>query len=113
MNEISQDTDIAVCTEKELFLPYKTGILLVDSSNLPSFVRQINVSAVVSCGMNEKDTVTFSSIDNDRAVLCVQRDIFYGQIALECGEFPVNYDSNLPVWHNVVLGFCEITAREL
>lgn len=82
-------------------------VCLIDSSRLPNLSGKGKILLPVSCGMNEKDTVTFSSIDGERAVLCIQRNIKIKNILLECGEYPVNYDNNLSVWHNLVLCFCD------
>lgn len=101
--KFNENVDIAVATEKYIELRRDVKILLVSSDKLPQIIGDGKVSMVVSCGMNEKDTATFSSIDKDRAVLCVQRNI--GDI--ECGEFPVNYDENISIRHNIAIAFCE------
>lgn len=104
-NRFTQNADIAAVSQKELILKHEVGVLLVDTQNLPRIRGDGRVNTVVSCGMNEKDTVTFSSINNNRGILCVQRDIVCQSFALECGEFPVIYDDNLSIWHNAVMGF--------
>lgn len=101
--EFTENVDIAIAAEKYINLRHNIKILLVNSEKLPQVSGDGKVSMVVSCGMNEKDTVTFSSIDNDRAVLCIQRNID----DIECGEFPVNYDENISIWHNIAIAFSE------
>lgn len=40
-----------------------------------SILRNRNIRTV-TCGLSQKDTVTFSSLDSDRAVISLQREIF-------------------------------------
>ncbi|MBE6688671.1 MAG: hypothetical protein E7588_05270 [Ruminococcaceae bacterium] len=101
------DTDIAALSANNCVLPYDAEVLLVDSSHIPNITGNGRCKHIISCGMGEKDTLTFSAIGFDRSVLCVQRDIKMSNITLECGEFPVSYDERLSVWQNLVLGFCE------
>ena len=88
-------------------------VCLIDSSHIPHMRGKGKILLPDSCGMGEKDTVTFSSIDGERAVLCIQRDIKIKNTLLECGEYPTNYDNNLSVWHNLVLCFCTAMTNAL
>ena len=88
----------------------RCDVCLVDGSELPHFEGSGKIVLPVSCGMGEKDTVTFSSIDYDRAVLCVQRNVKLKNFQVESGEFPVIYDQNLSVWHNLAVSFCIVAA---
>ena len=53
-------------------VPCACGTLLVpgDRSGL---ARRLRAEQVVSCGFSPRDSLTFSSLEEDRAVLCVQR----------------------------------------
>jgi len=85
-------------------------VCIMDGSDFPSLSGSGRIMLPVSCGMSEKDTVTFSSIDGGRGILCVQRDIKVGKGKIECGEYPINYDTNLSVWHNLAVCFCTVAA---
>lgn len=107
MRKFLADADIAVGGAAEMKLSHNAEILLVNSEKLPKIGGNGKVSRLVSCGMSEKDTVNFSSIDGERAVLCVQRNIACGTIQLESGEYPVKYNANLSIYNNIVLSVCE------
>ena len=87
-------------------------VCLIDSTDLPNFSGNGKIILPLSCGMGEKDIVTFSSIDGDRASLCIQRDVKIGNICLDCGEYPNEYDNNLSVWHNLALSFCAAACNK-
>ena len=106
----SVDCNILVASKKTCYNAM-CDVCLVDSAELPSLSGKGKIILPISCGMSEKDTVTFSSIDGERGVLCVQRDIKAGKIRIECGEYPIQYDNNLSVWHNLVLCFCGIATE--
>lgn len=110
MQKFLADADIAVAGTAKLELSHNAEILLVNSEKLPEIGGIGKVSRLVSCGMSEKDTVNFSSIDGERAVLCVQRGIMCGDIRLESGEYPVKYDRNLSIYNNIVLSICKIVT---
>lgn len=107
MQKNSVDADIAVGGSAKLKLSHNAEILLVNSEKLPKIGGTGKVSRLVSCGMSEKDTVNFSSIDGERAILCVQRGINCGDVQLESGEYPVKYNTNLSIYNNIVLSVCE------
>ena len=110
-DKFNQYIDIAVATEPQFALTHNVGALLVDSAELPQISGDGKVNIVLSCGMSEKDTLTFSAIDGDTAALCIQRNVNICGITPEMGEYPVFYDENLPLWHNIVISFCEILLR--
>lgn len=110
MQKFLADADIAVAGTAKFELSHNAEILLVNSEKLPEIGGIGKVSRLVSCGMSEKDTVNFSSIDGERAVLCVQRGIMCGDIRLESGEYPVKYDRNLSIYNNIVLSICKIVT---
>ena len=111
VTRMNGDTDVAALSADNCVLPYNAEGLLVDSSNIPHITGGGICKHIISCGMGEKDTLTFSAIGFDRGVMCIQRDIKLSNITLECGEFPVSYDERLSVWQNLVAGFCETLAN--
>jgi hypothetical protein len=111
--KFDQYIDIAVATEPYFVLAYDVGAVLVDSTALPIFSGDGKVNIILSCGMSEKDTLTFSAIDGEKAAFCIQRKVNICGILTEIGEYPVSYDDGLPLWHNIVISFCEILLKEL
>ncbi len=49
------------------------GTALLPSGWSGLAVRQIRAERVVSCGLSPRDSLTFSSLDGGRTVVCVQR----------------------------------------
>lgn len=90
-------SDMAVIIYKDavkipvLFEAPKQMVAVVDSCNkeLPRLVSATNLPAV-TCGLSPRDTITLSSINEDSAVIDVQRSItcFDGSV-LEPQEIPV------------------------
>lgn len=107
MHIFERDADIAAAGRR-LTMAHNAEILLINSEKLPEIDGFGKARRLVSCGMSEKDTVNFSSIDADRAVLCVQRGIVCGNVQLESGEYPVEYDRNLSIYNNIVLSICKM-----
>ena len=83
--------------------PFRTEILLI-----PGFLSAEKFSGTgkaFSVGMNRNDPVTLSSIGEDRAMLCLQREIFWKGISIGPFEKPVFFDRNYSLYKNIVLGF--------
>ncbi len=108
--KFTANADIAVAGNTKFNLVHNAEMLLINSEKLPEIGGFGSVRRLVSCGMSEKDTLNFSSIDGERAVLCVQRDVICGAARLENGEYPVEYDRNLSIYNNIALSICKIFA---
>ena len=85
---------------------------------LPSGSRFIPEAegTVLTGGMRSEDAVSFSSIGEDRAMLCLQRELNLGQVFIEPFEQSVPYDRNHTLYKNLAAGFAiclaEILLRE-
>ncbi|MBQ9940805.1 MAG: hypothetical protein IJO74_04630 [Clostridia bacterium] len=110
IDNFSADCNILVPSLVTIFDGYG-DVCVLDSSRLQELSGKGKIGYAVSCGMGERDTVNFSSIDLDKAVLCVQRDINFRNFTLERGEFPTFYDQNLTIWQNLAVSFCCICAE--
>ncbi|HEX3025647.1 MAG TPA: hypothetical protein VHR42_00230 [Clostridia bacterium] len=66
---------------------------VVDPDNADAIeMLQRNSMQTVTCGMSQKDTVTFSSLDSDRAVVSLQRELrSLSGTTIEPREFPVGF----------------------
>ena len=81
----------------------------VNTCVCPSFrffdvVNSIRVKSAVSCGMCERDSVTFSSIGDEDAVVCFKRTICFFDKQFEPCEFCVKFDRKRSLYSNLVLG---------
>lgn len=110
INKLTENAGVTIA-DRQLKLSHDAGILLVNSQNLPVITGGGKVDAVLSCGMNQKDSLTFSAIDRETALLCLQRDVPLGDYTLQSGEFPVKYFPELSVYHNIAMGFCSIIQQ--
>lgn len=84
-------------------------ILLPGGGDLP----QRADATVLTGGMNGEDAVSFSSIGEKKAMLCLQREIFI------CGSFigpfekPIPFDRNYTLYKNLAVGFAQSLAEIL
>lgn len=58
----------------------------------------------ISCGMSSKDSVTYSSIGEERALICIQRKIIFLDKVYEPCEFPVFLHKNISEYQNLIVG---------
>lgn len=61
-----------------------------------------NVNSAISCGMQGLDSVTFSSISEDSALVCIRRSIIFGNNVIDPCEFKTDFDSQVGIFHNLV-----------
>lgn len=64
---------------------------------------KIKCKSIITCGMNTRCTLSFSSISYDKALLSVNRRIDMGQKSIHQCERPVDYYEQLTVYENLVL----------
>ena len=93
------------------------GLLTSELILLPGgeFIPE-TVGTVLTGGMKSEDAVSFSSIGEDRAMLCLQREIPLGRAFIDPFEKSVPYDRNHTLYKNLAAGFAlclaEILLRE-
>lgn len=64
---------------------------------------KIKCGGVVTCGMNTRCTLSFSSIDYDKALLSINRRIDFDRNSIQQCEKPVDYYESLTIYENLVL----------
>jgi hypothetical protein len=64
---------------------------------------KIKCTGIVTCGMNTRCTLSYSSIDYDKALLSVNRRIDLDGRSIHQCEKPVDYYEPLTVYENLVL----------
>ena len=75
-------------------------------------ISSMRVKSAVSCGMCEKDSVTFSSIGENHAMVCLKRNIFFLNSEFEPCEFRVNFDRTKGLYSNLALGTLEYFVKK-
>lgn len=83
-------------------LPH-AALYLISGEILPKCLPEEGL--VITGGMNSGDTVTLSSIGEDRAMLCLQREISLGNVFIGPFERAVPYDRNYNLYKNLAAGF--------
>ncbi len=64
---------------------------------------KIKCSGIITCGMNTRCTLSYSSIDYDKALLSINRRIDLEDKSIHQCEKPVEYYEPLTVYENLVL----------
>ncbi|PKM61788.1 MAG: hypothetical protein CVU97_06740 [Firmicutes bacterium HGW-Firmicutes-21] len=64
---------------------------------------RIKCGGIITCGMDIKCTLSFSSIDYDKALLSINRRIDFDDKSIHQCEKPVDYYEQLSVYENLVL----------
>lgn len=92
-------------------LPYYAKVFLVPgSAEIRSTPRD---GILLTGGMAQSDTVSFSSIGEDEAMLCVQREICLRNRSIVPFETKVRFDRNFSLYKNLATGFALSLARIL
>ena len=74
------------------------------SSRYFDVISSIRVKSAVSCGMRERDSVTFSSIGENEAMICLKRRILFLGSEFEPCEFKTHFDRSKGLYTNLALG---------
>ncbi len=82
---------------------FQSAVCLVPGTfeNLPPFSGGV----LLRGGMNREDAVTFSSIGEDSAMLCLQKEIFFGGKSIVPFEKKVFFDRNFTLYKNLAASF--------
>ncbi len=90
----------------------RTKCLLINE-NIMIKSSRILAKQIISCGMSEKSTICFSSIEEERATLCIKRTIeaFSGKSICPC-EIPCCYNRSLSVEENLLLCAAKLYYNE-
>jgi hypothetical protein len=84
-------------------LPFRSGLILVPGHARIGAVPEDSI--LLTGGMNREDAVTFSSIAEEKALLCLQKEIFYHKKSVLPFEMPVLFDRGYGIYHNLASGF--------
>ncbi len=67
-------------------------------------IGRFKMKSAISCGMSSKDSITYSSINDEKALICIQRRIIFNGKAYEPCEFPVMLNKNISDYQNLIAG---------
>lgn len=92
------DTDIDVC--------------IFDKANINNLYKLKKVHNAVSCGMETTDSVTFSSISEDSAIVCIRRQILFSNKIISPCEFKAPFNNDLSLYMNLVKSLVWYLSRK-
>ncbi len=84
---------------------------IFDGSNALKVLELKNVKSAVSCGMQRLDSVTFSSISEDSAVVCIRRPILFCEKIVYPCEFKTSFIGSMGIYRNLVLALLSYLAQ--
>ena len=85
-----------------VFIDRNIDTCIFDSSFSSRVLELKNVNSAISCGMQGLDSVTFSSISDTTALVCIRRRIVFADKVIDPCEFKVPFDSRIGIFHNLV-----------
>lgn len=85
------------------FIDRNIDTCIFDSKYSSKVLELKNVNSAISCGMQGLDSVTFSSISEDTALVCIRRRIIFGKVAVDPCEFKTDFDPEVGIFHNLVI----------
>jgi len=88
----------------ERFRNRRINTCFCPSARFYDVINSMYVKSAVSCGMRERDSVTFSSIGEDNAMVCIKRKVSFLDRVFEPCEFRVSFDRKRGLYTNLALG---------
>ena len=95
----------------ESFSSRRVDTCFCPSSRFFDVISSISVKSAVSCGMRERDSVTFSSIGENQAMVCLKRRVNFLSAQFEPCEFRVPFDRTRGLYANLALGTLEYFVK--
>ena len=105
-SEPSKKIDILIIEDRTKSSEYYTrniSACIFQGEDFDLISNFTNLESAVSCGMSLVDTVTFTSIRENSAVISVRRTIVVNDITLFPCELPCSFDNNIGLFQNIVL----------
>ena len=101
-----EEYDLVLC-DKNYFSQKapKSEVYLVSGS--AKIFSQGERGILLTGGMNREDSVSFSSIGEDTALICLQREIFLKGKSIVPFEMKVPFDRNFSLYKNIASGFTQ------
>jgi hypothetical protein len=102
-----------ILSDKKHFhhLPYRASVFLIPGNSDSLAVP--NQGILLTGGMSHSDSVSFSSIRETEAMLCVQQEICMGGRSIEPFEKKVVFNRNFSLYKNLATGFALSLAEIL
>ncbi len=95
----------------ERFITRRVDTCICPSSRFFDVISSMHVKSAVSCGMRERDSVTFSSIGESEAMICLKRRVNFLSFEFEPCEFRVPFDRKRGLYENLALGALEYFVK--
>ncbi len=102
------DYDLLLCDKNYLpaSLPFQSKIFLVPGSARVPVLPEKGI--FLTGGMNREDAVSFSSIGENCAFLCLEKEIFLPKKSILPFEQKIPFDRNYSLYKNLATGFAKI-----
>lgn len=113
-DESSASVDVLVIdgnSTLDKFASRRVDTCFCPSSRFFDVVSSMHVRSAVSCGMRERDSVTFSSIGETDAMVCLKRRVNFLDAEFEPCEFRVPFDRTRGLYANLALGTLEFFVK--
>ena len=94
------------------YLDRNIDTCIFDSESTITVSKLKNVNSAISCGMQGLDSVTFSSISEDSALVCIRRCIVFGDSVIYPCEFKTRFDYRLGIFQNLVVALVELFVNQ-
>lgn len=89
------------------FVHQSVDTCIFESKNALKVLELKKVNSAVSCGMEGLDSVTFSSISEDTALVCIRRPIVFKGKSFEPCEFKAKFNTKYGIYQNLVMSLVE------
>lgn len=74
-------------------------------------VKKLPLGTFLTGGMGSEDDVSLSSIGEENALLCIQREIVHGERTLFPLEKTIPFDRNYSLYKNLAAGFALLSVK--
>lgn len=101
---VSGDCDVSE------FLDRNIDTCIFHSENVTKVMELKNVNSAISCGMQGIDSVTFSSISEDSALVCIRRSLKFKGTVIDPCEFKASFDGRLGIFYNLVISMIDFLS---
>ena len=102
--------DVYCASARGKTAPKKCALLLFEGGKRLTLPHGFFAECALSCGMSPRDTLTFSSLSEESALLCLTRSFVYGGRLYEPMEVRVRHLPTLSLYQNLTRAFIECLA---
>lgn len=102
---INGDSDVSEYVNRNI------DTCIFDSNYAMKVLELKNVNSAISCGMQDIDSVTFSSISEDSALVCIRRRLIFNNRFIEPCEFKASFNRRFGIFQNLVISLIDFLSN--